>query len=452
MTASPSPVESPAPPAKTLAQTLFARHDVRQAWTVEEVTELLHTLVARELPWDFWLCGELILNDRATASAHLYATVRDEKQNTLPLVFFCGAAVVRSLGLKSGEKVLAWGHISLYAPRCDLQFQASRLVRADGGGDTLTELRKKALERLTAEGLLDPRRKKPLPPFPRTIGLVTSPDAAGFRDFLHTCLTRAPRLSFLLAPTKVQGKTAAAECAAALRLLDERGECDVIVITRGGGSEQDLWCFNDEALARAIAQAKTPVLTAIGHEKDTPLVDYVADASAITPTKAAELLTEPLFLAARQLEQFQKAAARALLHALQDRRTRLRHCLETPCLSSPGKIVGDRKNRLLNDEIRLAQALPHQAREHRATFQKAWDALLTLQDARLAKFRARLEQLLGTLHALDPKGVLHRGYSILLNLDGRAVRNASEAPEGTQLTAMLATGSLGLEVISNQNP
>ena len=436
----------------TLAQTLFSRHNAQQAWTVEEVTELLRTLVVRELPWDFWLCGELILNDRATASVHLYATVRDEKQNTLPLVYFGGAAVVRSLGLKSGDKVLAWGHISFYAPRCDLQFQASKLVKADGGGDTLTELRKKALERLTAEGLLDPKRKKPLPPFPKTIGLVTSPDAAGFRDFLHTCLTRAPRLSFLLAPTKVQGKTAAAECAAALRLLDDLGECDVIVITRGGGSEQDLWCFNDEALARAIAQAKTPVLTAIGHEKDTPLVDYVADASAITPTKAAELLTEPLFLAANQLKQLQKAASRALNYTLQNRRTRLRHCLESPYLQSPEKITGERKNRLLNIEVRLAQALPYQAKEHRAAFQKAWDALLTLQNARLNKFRARLEQLLGTLHALDPKGVLHRGYSILLNRDGHAIRTAAEAPEGTQLTAMLATGSLGLEVISNQNP
>ena len=443
------PCENVAPAPRRLAQDLFARHDPRFAWTVSELSHLLKEVVAQELaPFHFWLGGEIVFN--APPARHVYATLRDERQNSIPLVFFQGAELFRKLELKSGEKVIAYGSLTLYAPKNTLQFQATELQRAKDDKESLMEAMRKSLARLAAEGLTDPARKKTIPPFPKCVGLVTSPAAAGFRDFVHTCFARAAHLSLLLSPTRGQGNSAAEEIRNALQLLDDTGECDLIVVTRGGGSIEDLWCFNDELLARAIASARTPVVTAIGHERDNTLVDFVADRYAITPTKAAEMVTEGFFQAARERQTLTARLRQAILQQGQLRRTRLQHCLKSPHLLHPEILVSERKSRLATDEGRLYQALPSLAEKRRSRLENARHALLLGQDAILQRKRAALGALKAALRTLDPTGVLKRGYSILLDQRKRAIRKAEDAPRGTRLHALLGDGSLTLAVEESQ--
>lgn len=428
-----------------LAVQLFAKHDPRTVWTVTEVANYLTQVVHADFPNYFWLCGELVLNEKQSNNPHFYATLRDETGSTIPVVWFNGTARIRQMDLKSGDRVFAYGHLDIYSPRCTLQFMAQKIQRADGE-ETLTELMRRSLAKLAAEGLTDPSRKKPIPPFPQRIGIVTSPDAAGYRDFLHTCLSRFPRLTFVLAPSKVQGNAAVPELIQAVKMLDEYGKCDLIVVTRGGGSITDLWCFNDESLARTIAAAKTPIITAIGHERDTTLVDYVSDLNAITPTKAAEIVTQNLFLATQALESYACRIANAMQWLRQNRRLRLEKALSAQHLTHPLQLVADRKTRLANDELRLYSALPHRAEILRSTLDILWQRLLDRQTSDLEHASAQLKTLQTALRTLDPKGVLKRGYSILLDEQQHAIRQPAEAPAGTKLTALLGRGKLKVTV------
>ena len=428
-----------------LAAQLYSQHDPRTVWTVTEVSNYLTQVVHADFPNYFWLCGELVLNEKQSNNPHFYATLRDETGATIPVVWFNGTARIRQMELKSGDRVFAYGHLDIYAPHCTLQFMAQKIQRANGE-ETLTELMRRALAKLSAEGLTDPARKKPIPPFPRRIGIVTSPDAAGYRDFLHTCLSRFPRLSFVLAPSKVQGNAAVPELIQAVKLLDEYGKCDLIVVTRGGGSITDLWCFNDEGLARTIAATKTPIVTAIGHERDTTLVDYVSDLNAITPTKAAEVVTQNLFLAMQALASYAQRMTNVMQWLQQNRRLRLEKALSAQHLTHPLQLVSERKTRLANDELRLYSALPHRAELLRSTLDTLRQRLLEHQTTALEHASAQLKTLQTALRTLDPKGVLKRGYSILLDDQQRAIRTASEATAGTKLTALLSKGKLKVTV------
>lgn len=450
MYSDPYPDLSPQQQSQSLAQRIFNQHDAKTCWTVSEVSAWLTQVIRLDMPNPFWICGELVLTAKQAATGHLYASLRDETGATLPLVYFNGMQAIRKDNINSGDKVFAYGHLDIYPQRCNVQFMASRIKRVGDTG-TLTELLRKTLAKLAAEGLTDPARKKPLPRYPRRIGLVTSPTAAGYRDFLYTCLSRVQNLTFLLAPSKVQGNTAPAEMIDAIRLLDEYGKCDLIVVTRGGGGAEDLWCFNDEALARAIASAKTPIVTAVGHERDTTLVDYVSDLNAITPTKAAEIVTQELYLATQTLQSHSQRIVRAITWYRQNLRYRLDQCLNARHLTHPQEIISDRKIRLANDELRLASALPHRAKILRSKLDYLWQKLLNAHATKLQQTRTRLTALDTAMRTLDPKGVLQRGYSILLDDNQHAIRDAADAPPGTHLTALLQNGNLDLKVVK-KNP
>lgn len=427
---------------------IFARHDPRKAWSVSEVAKYIDAVVKNDFPQKFWIYGEIVFSPTKSNSAHLYATLRDNDGYSISVVQFNGAAKILKSGIKNGNRVFAYGNIGFYPQHNQVQFYATQVQLIDDKG-TLLEKMRESLAKLTMEGLTDPARKKPLPPYPKCIGIVTSPDAAGYRDFIYTCLSRFPRLSFILSPSRVQGVGAADELRLALQRLDALGKCDVIVLTRGGGSSDDLWNFNDEALARAVAAAKTPVVTAIGHEKDTSLVDYVSDCNAITPTKAAEMVTNNYYLVSGILQDRIHRIQQSMEWRAQSLRMRLNGCLACNYLKHPLEIVNDRKNRLANDEIRLYGALPQRAQRMRATLDSLWQRLIHRQQTRLAQVSAKVSATTASLRALDPKGVLQRGYSILLDESQHAIRKADEAPVGTHLTALLGDGQLKVTVEEN---
>lgn len=406
---------------------------------------LVQNALRQATPYRLEVCGELMLNSSTKVYNHLYARLRDNNESILELTWFNGKARADALGIRNGDKVVARGSLGFYPKSGRLQFIAESL-RPVNDEDTLTKLLHELIAKLAKEGLLDASRKKPIPRFPRRIGVVSSIDAAGFRDFIHTSLSRYKGLSFLVAPSRVQGSEAAAELCNGVRLLDEYGGCDVIVVTRGGGGTNELWCFNDETLARTIAAARTPVITAVGHERDTTLVDYVADRCETTPTKAAETLTQPFVEILQRVENDLATIRQSILAKAANLRTRLNACLGSNYLLRPKQLIDDRQLRLVNAEQQLMQALPNQARMRRAKLDNAINTLTARINAFLQGRRGEFERLDNVLRALDPKGVLKRGYSILLDKDKHAIRKETEAPEGTRLTALLAEGSLELVV------
>ncbi|RMF77917.1 MAG: exodeoxyribonuclease VII large subunit, partial [Nitrospirae bacterium] len=252
--------------------------------TVSELTRRLAELV--EPAFDgVWVAGE-VSGVRRAASGHTYFTLKDAEA-TLSCALFRYQARYQRYELKEGETIAVKGRISIYPPRGSYQLLTDYFEPLGAG--SLAAAFERLKRKLEAEGLFDPARKRPLPLLPRCLGVVTSPTGAAIRDIVRVATARFPGIRILLAPARVQGEGAAAEIAAALAALDRRGECDVIIVGRGGGSLEELWPFNEEAVVRAVAACTTPVVSAVGHETDVTLCDLAADVRAATPSNAAEL-------------------------------------------------------------------------------------------------------------------------------------------------------------------
>ncbi|HWI36602.1 MAG TPA: exodeoxyribonuclease VII large subunit [Burkholderiales bacterium] len=380
------------------------------------VTELLRSVrdtLERRFPL-LWVRGELSNLSRAP-SGHLYFTLKDRGAQ-VDCVMFRSRAALLEVPLRDGMQVEANVLVSLYEPRGRFQLTVEALRPAGLG--PLYERFLKLKEKLEREGLFDPAAKKPLPPYPRAIGVVTSLAAAALKDVLTTLDRRNRAIPVIVYPAPVQGEGAADRLATMIARANRRAECEVLLLVRGGGSIEDLWQFNEERLARAIRASRIPVVVGVGHEGDFTIADFAADRRAPTPTAAAELATpsrdEMLGRVAectrglsremrRRLQyamQALDAAARRLVHPAE----RLRNCLQT----------------LAHLRTRLAFAFGH--RVHRAG--------------------ARLERLQASLAGLDPSAVLRRGYSITLNADGAVMRDAAQARPDEKITTRLARGSV----------
>ncbi|MEO8598649.1 MAG: exodeoxyribonuclease VII large subunit, partial [bacterium] len=286
----------------------------RAAAPILSVTEL-NQAVARMLERGFpltWVAGE-ISNFTRAASGHWYFTLKDSAAQ-VRAVMFRGRAQYADFIPKDGDRVELRTLVTLYAPRGDYQLNVEAIRRAGLGNLFEAFLRLK--EKLELEGLFDPGRKRRLPAFAKTIGIVTSPQAAALRDILTTLQRRAPHVEIILYPTPVQGEGAAAKISHAIRLASNRGDCDVLLLCRGGGSIEDLWSFNDEAVARAIVDCNMPVIAGVGHETDFTIADFAADLRAPTPTAAAELAVTPradwLAIVMTQADALQRAIQRQL--------------------------------------------------------------------------------------------------------------------------------------------
>ena len=350
-------------------------------------------------------------------SGHCYLTLKDDRAQLRAVLWRTAAARVR-FDLHDGLMVVCRGHLDLYAPRGSYQLIVERIEPSGMGALELAfrQLR----DKLAREGLFAAERKRPLPRFPRRIGVVTSPTGAAVRDFLQVLGRRWRGADVLLVPVRVQGAGAAAEIAAAIEMLNRMREpVDCLVVTRGGGSLEDLWAFNEEVLVRAIYASAIPVVSAVGHEIDVTLADLVADVRALTPSEAAERVVPAADEVAQVLRQYQDRLGALLRTRVATARARLETLARRRPLRQPYQHIGDLARRLDELETRAAQAV-------RRAMQAA---------------RQQTGNLAARLESLSPLAVLGRGYSLTQRTaDGRIVRDASDLSPGDEIATRFAHG------------
>jgi exodeoxyribonuclease VII large subunit len=430
----------------------------RRVWTVRDLIGALRTSVEREYS-DVWVEGE-ISNFRAADSGHLYFTLKDGDAQ-LRLVMFRSQARLLRFKPADGMAVIARGRVTVYEARGELQLSAEYLEPKGAGALQIAFEQLKA--RLAAEGLFDAARKKPLPALPRTIGIVTSPQGAAIRDILNVLKRRHESVHVLIFPAQVQGESAAAEVTAGVDYFSRARNVDVILVARGGGSAEDLAAFNDETLARAIASSKVPVISAIGHETDFTIADFVADLRAPTPSAAAEIVVEPKHDLERRIADLRERLARAARYQLLMARQTLTELAQHAAFARINEFLGRRHQR--RDELlfRLAQAqqdlLDRQRRrlDVAATRLRHYDlrgrltgmrrelaaqvaALGAAARRRLIERRASLDRLSAQLDGLSPLKVLDRGYALVFDAAGNLVKDAAQLAQGDEISARLARG------------
>lgn len=368
-----------------------------------------------------WVVGE-ISNLHKAPSGHVYFTLKDE-DGQLRAAFFRGNASRVRFELEEGLEVVAESEVSIYAARGDLQLIVRSLEPRGVGALQLAfeQLRR----RLEAAGLFAQARKRPIPSHPRRIGVVTSPTSAAVRDVLKVTGRRFPGIPILISPTRVQGEEAPAEIAAAIERLSRVADVDVILLVRGGGSLEDLWAFNTEVVAKAIAASTRPIVSGVGHESDTTIADLVADARAPTPSAAAMLAVPDcgalLALVARDFQRLRAAA----LRRIEIGRDRVAHVRAVLRARSP--------------RARVTLAQTREARAHAAA--------LTAIRSRLDRSRTRLAEAAGRLDGLSPLAVLGRGYALARReSDGRIVRTVEDVSIGDALELRVSSGRIGARV------
>ena len=387
---------------------------------VVSVSELLRSVrdsLERRFPLA-WVRGEISNFSRAP-SGHCYFTLKDG-QAQVDCVMFRSRAALLQAELRDGARVEARARVTLYEPRG--RFQLSVEVVRQAGLGPLYERFLRVKEKLEREGLFDAALKRELPAFPRCIGVVTSLAAAALRDVLTTLARRNPSLSVVVYPVPVQGQGAARQIATMLGRASERADCDVLLLVRGGGSMEDLWSFNEEAVARAIRASRIPVVVGVGHETDFTIADFAADARAPTPTAAAEMASPARAELARRLTA-------CVQHLAREMRRRLEYAAQgldgwVRRLVHPAARLAAHRDLVLQLNARLAFALAHCV--HRA--------------------EARVERLQAALAGLDPAAVLSRGYSITYDAAGAVLRDAANVKEGERLRTRLAKGEVLSEV------
>ncbi|MEW6414452.1 MAG: exodeoxyribonuclease VII large subunit [Pseudomonadota bacterium] len=432
--------------------------------TVSELNRMARRALESQLPL-LWVEGE-VSNFMCAASGHWYFSLKDTHAQ-VRCVMFRGRNQFADFTPANGDHVEVRALPTLYEARGDFQLGAEQIRRAGAG--RLYEAFLKLKAKLEAEGLFDPARKRPLPRFPRTLGIVTSPQAAALADVLTALARRMPGLPVILYPTPVQGAGAGAQIAAAIRTAATRAECDVLLVCRGGGSLEDLWAFNDEAVARAIAACPMPVVSGVGHETDFTLADFAADLRAPTPTAAAELaspgraeLLERLEHLARLLRHHQGRRlhaemqridylARRLLHPAEQLR---RQRLDLAALAQ--RLVAAARARVAREQLAVAR-LDQRLATPRHRIAQAQQLLDSLADrsrrataAGFARQRLTLERLAASLAHLNPEEVLARGYSIALRADGSVVRDATALAPGDPLELRFHRGQARARVESTK--
>ncbi len=403
-----------------------------------------------------WIQGE-ISNLARPASGHLYFTLKDARAQ-LRCALFRGNA--RGLGFKpeNGQEVLVRGRLSLYEPRGDYQLIADGLL--EGGAGALQAAFEKLKARLQAEGLFDAEAKKPLPQWPRGISLVTSASGAAIRDLLKVLGERWPAARVRIYPSQVQGERAAEELTAALEAADRHGFGEVIILARGGGSLEDLWSFNDERLARAIFAARTPIVSAVGHESDFTIADFVADWRAPTPSAAAAAVTPDGPALARSVEQFDRRLRRASERVLNDRAQAIDELVRRLASQRPGRRLAELDQRLTGLAQRARPAIgraisqPERQLEGLATrlvarhpkrqldrlepeLERAEARLARAIDTRLKQLSQRLGAAGRALGGVSPLAVLDRGYALVRDPEGQAMTERDQFKKGIKINILM---------------
>lgn len=391
------------------------------AWTVSEITSYIQELFDLDYRLrDIRVQGE-ISNFRHARSGHLYFTLKDDTAQ-LNCVMWRSAAERLAIAPEDGDAITAHGRVGVYEKQGVYQLYVDRITQSGRGDLALAfeELKR----RLEQEGLFSNEHKRPLPPFPRKIGVVTSADAAALRDILHVLKRRCPIVSVLVAPTLVQGREAPPQIIRALRWLDGRHDVDVIIVARGGGSIEDLWAFNDESVARAIFETRHPVVSGVGHETDFTITDFVADVRAPTPSAAAEICVPDM------------GDLRAALDGVRDR---LRAAAERSIADGYARVEALETNlRHLGPLVRINNAIQ--------SIDGLWNRLENGMSRRLERSGSRLEIARTRLEAVSPQATLERGYAIVRTPDGSVIRHVAQVGLGDRLHVRVSDGQFAVSV------
>ncbi len=394
--------------------------DQQYIFTVSELTREIKLLLETSIP-PVWVEGE-ISNFKHHQSGHMYFVLKDENAQIRCVMWRGRNRSLRFLPA-DGMKVLVFGGVVVYEPRGEYQINVEQIVPAGLGELQLAFEQLK--RRLREEGLFDSRYKKPIPPYPERIGIVTSETGAAIRDLVSVIWRRYPPVELILYPVRVQGEGAAEEIAAAIDAFNEYGQVDVLIVGRGGGSLEDLWAFNEEVVARAIFRSRIPVVSAVGHEVDFSIADFVADLRAPTPSAAAEMVVRDRNELLRHIETLISKSRRHLERQLQAARQRLEAVLVSYGFRRPGDLVLQQRQRLDELNHRLETEMVH----------------------RLSMLRQRLDGVTQHLGSLSPEATLRRGYSITVDEGtGRLVREAGALEPGRRVTVQFWRGRTAAQV------
>lgn len=437
----------------------------RDVLTVSQLNARARSLLEEVFP-RVWVEGELS-NLARPSSGHLYFTLKDSGAQVRCALFRQNAARIR-LDLRDGLLVQARGRVSLYEGRGDYQMIIDSLEPAGDGA--LRQAFEALKAKLQGEGLFAAERKRPLPSHPTRIGVITSPSGAAVRDIISVFGRRAPFIELVISPTAVQGREAAPQIVRALERADRAG-FDALILARGGGSLEDLWPFNEEMVARAVAACQTPIISAVGHETDVSISDFVADLRAPTPSAAAELLSPDTQAMLAQLQRNHRQLQQCMKVRLTNERLRLDSLRRR--LRHPGERLAQQSQHLDELDMRLQRAWCHRLEQRQQQLVNLRGRLQHQHPERLSRVlherleqlrqrlpramnqhlqqrRQRLESAAQGLHLISPLATLGRGYSILLDQQGKAIRSQQDTKPGQQLQARLAEGQLALRVESEQ--
>lgn len=442
----------------------FTAAPTRRIWRVADLISAVRTMVERAYT-DIWVEGE-VSNFRPAESGHLYFTLKDGDAQ-LRVVMFRSQARLLRFRPDNGMQIVARGRVTIYDVRGELQLSAEFLEPLGAGALQVAFEQLKA--RLAEEGLFDASRKKPLPLLPRRIGIVSSPRGAALHDMLNILARRHESVGILIYPAQVQGDLAAGEVSAGVKYFNRAKNVDVVIVARGGGSIEDLASFNNEGLARTIATSALPVISAVGHETDFTIADFVADLRAPTPSAAAELVIESKHQLGEHLAHLHQRLARASRYRLLMARSQLSDLAQHGAFRRIQDLLARRAQRL--DELIFRLAADYQsllgdyhrrldvaaARILHFDFRRSLAitrsqlgagarALLAAIRARIAKDRASLEQFAAKLDALSPVKILDRGYALVFDANGALVKDAGQLQAGQEVSARVARGSFLAEV------
>lgn len=390
-----------------------------------------------------WVRGE-VSNLRAQASGHVYFSLKDAGAQ-LSAVMFRGDAARQSVQLRDGLQVLAYGEVSVYEARGQYQLIVRALIE-HGAGRLQQEL-EKLKQKLAAEGLFEAARKKPLPPLPRTVGFITSPTGAAVQDFIRILQRRGWRGRLVVLPAKVQGEGAAADMIAQLREAEALGIFDLLVIGRGGGSIEDLWAFNEEALVRAVAACPVPVISAVGHEIDFTLCDFAADVRAETPSGAAELISSHYLDVVERVNRAGESLGVVLSDAVARAREKTDHARSRLRLLSPVALIEQNYLRLDDLGNRLGSALRAGVQNQRSQLGEVRSRLHGASpEKRVQQESHRLLALWKRLESVSPASVLKRGFALVRDEQGRPVARAKGVTPGQPLVTHFHDGAVKVQV------
>ncbi len=422
-----------------MLETRFPEPRKREILTVSDVVERLRWVVEKEFR-DVWICGE-VTNLQISRAGHCYFTLKDAEAQVRAVCFRMQFQYLR-FKPEDGSEVRVRGGVSVYTPRGDLQVIVDILEPAGRG--SLQVAFEKLKKRLKQEGLFEPAIKQRIPLLPSRIGIVTSFSGAALHDLLRGLKRRNDQVDVLIAPVQVQGRSAAVEIAEAIRALNQKPDIDVLIVARGGGSIEDLWAFNEEIVARAVFHSRIPVISAVGHETDFTIADFVADVRAATPSVAAEIVSAARQDLAQRHDDLMNRLTTSMYLLVERKRGHLQRIVSSPHFVSARERVQKWGGELQEMRARLLGSLPQRLIVLRKSFDQVEQSLGLRAEFYLSAQQKAIESINRQLDAYSPLAVLQRGYAIVSRLDGRIVRDPEPLQENEKLKVRVERGEFSV--------